>query len=300
MSSLINYSKFEKLEVSSSDEESRNRKPQITTLNNNDKVMIGPNGLTILKNADEKKTNEINKNIQCLEGEEVDDKNKEILKKENINNKDIMKNETIFKNMVINGGVIPFKCIWNQSIHYINGYISLPLHSKAKYLVVEIYEDKLIVKKKKLSNTLNDESKKKNDLNNYDILIDKYFYFKINMNEDTQLWEIKNMKINWHEIFYLSNKINNQTVEFNFGENTVEKEETFLYISLKKKSEIENSYIWWRSLFKDGEKINISNLPARISINKNNNNISFKNVWDEAHKIFKKKISEKNPYPIDS
>ncbi|CRH01439.1 conserved Plasmodium protein, unknown function [Plasmodium relictum] len=293
MSSLINYSKFEKLEVSSSDEENRSRKPQITTLNNNDKVVIGPDGLTILKKSTEEKTN---KNLKSLEGEKTNDKNLESSKNENINDK----NKDILKNMIINGGVIPFKCIWNQSIHYVSGYITLPLHSKAKYLIVEIYEDKLVVRKRKNCNTLNSESKNKNDLNNYDILINKYFSFKINTNEDTQLWEIKNMKINWHKLFYLSNKINNQTIKFDFEENIVEKEETFLYISLKKKNEIENSYVWWGSLFKDEEKINISNLPTRISINKNNNSTSFKNVWDEAHEIFKKKISKKNPYPIDS
>ncbi|KAI4836791.1 HSP20-like chaperone [Plasmodium brasilianum] len=321
MSSIINYSKFDKIDVSSSDDENKNRKPHVTTLCHNDKVVIGPSGLTILKNNEDQMQNDEVTKVTNESGNErvVNDKPIKSVRKDDAyngnaiithtannndegnENKGSLINENLLKNMVINGGVVPYKYIWNQSKHDINGYIVLPLHCKAKSLVVQIYEDKLIIKRNKNEKTLNNKNKSNeiNSLDNFEILINKYFSFKINMNEDTQLWEIKNMKINWNSLFHLSNKINNQNANFDFVHNRDDKEETFLYISLKKKNEIENAYIWWASLFKNEEQINISSLPSRISTNKNNNSTSFKNLWNEAHENFKKNIAKKGlPFPV--
>ncbi|SBT43100.1 hypothetical protein POVWA1_047210 [Plasmodium ovale wallikeri] len=319
MSSTINYSRFDKIDVSSSDDEGKNRKPQITTLNSKDKVVIGPSGLTILKNnsdqnenlsgninKDKNSSNDDRKNNseskQLSDTDETYTLNKKDSSIPSDGNKNTLENEKNFKSMILNGGVVPYRYIWNQSPHDINSYIVLPLHCKAKSLVVNIFEDKLVVKRKKSCTLQNDENGEgKGNNNNYDTLINKNFPFKIHMDEDTQLWEIKNIKINWNNLFHLSNKVNNQNAIFDFGENVQNKEETFLYISLKKKNEIENSYIWWASLFKNEEQINLSNLPSRISKNRlNNGSTSFKNVWEEAHEIFKKSISKKGlPVPID-
>ncbi|SOV25207.1 conserved Plasmodium protein, unknown function [Plasmodium sp. DRC-Itaito] len=342
MSSVINYDKFNKIDISSSDDENKKRlHPQLRKLDNKDKVVIGPDGLTILKNnkKDEKikhdKYNNTSKNV-----EEVKDKNDEykniykesnnVLNKnnnihfENINNNisnDKLKNNNKnFKDMFINGAVVPFEYIWNQSIDYINAFICLPLNCKAKNLIVDIKEDKLIVKRKNYHSDINNNNNNINNNNNDDvysqhntqvnsfhnnieILINKEFPFKINNDEDTQIWEIKNMQINWFTLFNLSNEINNQNVEYTFEDHyKLDKQETFLYISLKKINEIENAYIWWSTLFTNEHPIKIENLPSRSSINKAKKGMhSFKAAWDEAHEIFKKNISMKQlPFGIDS
>ncbi|CDU19782.1 HSP20-like chaperone, putative [Plasmodium yoelii] len=286
MHGVINYSKFDNIEVSSSDDEVKKRIPKITTLNSKDKVVVGPDGLTILKESTTSQNVE-----KCVE------------KKQTPHNTQNEK-EKIFKNMILNGAVIPYKYIWNQSLYDINSYIVLPLNCKAKSLKIQIFEDKLVVKKEKNMNLTNIENLDDNNNNTYETLIDKEFSFKINTNDDTQLWEIKTIEINWKEIFNLSNKINNQNMNFDFGENVKDTKETFLYISLKKNSEIKSSYVWWSCLFKGDEKIDTFKLPSRIILNKNinnnNDNTSFKKVWEEAHEIFKKNISKKKlPYCID-
>ncbi|VTZ70107.1 HSP20-like chaperone, putative [Plasmodium chabaudi chabaudi] len=301
MHGVINYSKFDNIDVSSSDDETKKRTPQITTLNSKDKVVVGPDGLTILKESTTSQSIE-----KCVEKKKNDHPK--------IDNNTQNEKEKNLKNMIFNGGVIPYKYIWSQSLHDINGYIVLPLNCKAKSLVIQIFEDKLVVKKEKNMDTTSVESveeKTKCDSsskinvgdNKYDTLIDKEFSFKINTNEDTQLWEIKTIEINWKEIFELCNKINNQNMNFDFGQNVKDTKETFLYISLKKNSEIKSSYVWWSCLFKGDEKIDTFKLPSRIILNKNinnNNNTSFKKVWEEAHAIFKKNISKKNlPYCVD-
>ncbi|GAW82600.1 hypothetical protein, conserved [Plasmodium gonderi] len=310
MSSIINYSKFDNIDVSSSDDESKNKKPQITTLGKNDKVLLGPRGLSILKNENEqtqdkdagKSTNQ-EQNEPPICSKQFEDVEKNIIKRDN--NNENLKNKSNLKNMIINGGVVPYKYLWNQSAQDINAYITLPLHSKAKSLVVQIDEDKLVVKKITKLETFEQNKHKQSGNgthNNWELLIDKPFPFKINTNEDTQLWEIQNLKINWNNIFHLSNEVNNQNLHFDFGNQLIDKEETFLYISLKKKNEIENSYIWWSCLFKNDETINVSKLPTRNSINRtNNSSTSFKNIWEEAHLIFKKNIAKRElPRRIDS
>ncbi|SOV83372.1 conserved Plasmodium protein, unknown function [Plasmodium sp. gorilla clade G3] len=334
MSSVINYDKFDKIDISSSDDENKKKlNPQLTKLDNKDKVVIGPNGLTILKNNNDEKIKYDKYNNTSKNVEELKDKNDEykITYKEtnnvlfnnkndnihfqNINNyiaNDKLKNDKNFKDMFINGAVVPYKYIWNQSIHYINAFISLPLNCKAKNLIVNIKEDKLIVKKKNYQCSINNNNNNKTNQHNthinsfhdnVEVLIDKKFPFKINTDEDTQIWEIKNMQINWYTLFNLSNEINNQNVHYSFEDyNKLDKQETFLYISLKKINEIENAYIWWSTLFTNEHPIKIENLPSRSSTNKAKKGThSFKTAWDEAHEIFKKNISMKQlPFRIDS
>ncbi|KYN94139.1 hypothetical protein PRSY57_1448000 [Plasmodium reichenowi] len=332
MSSVINYEKFDKIDISSSDDDNKKKlNPHLTKLDNKDKVVIGPNGLTILKNNnDEKiKDNKYNKTLKNVE--DVKDQNDEYkttyyeTNNEFLNNKNdyinvqnmnnYIADDKKYKDMFINGAVVPYEYIWNQSIHYINAFICLPLNCKAKNLIVDIKEDKLIVKKKNykcgINNNNNNNNNKQNQHNtqinsfhdNVEILVDKKFPFKINTDEDTQIWEIKNMQINWYTLFNLSNEINNQNVHYSFENyNMLDKQETFLYISVKKINEIENAYIWWSTLFKNEHPIKIENLPSRSSTNKANNTMnSFKTAWDEAHEIFKKNISMKQlPFRIDS
>ncbi|CXI90662.1 conserved Plasmodium protein, unknown function [Plasmodium berghei] len=290
MHGVINYSKFDNIEVSSSDDEVKKRIPQITTLNSKDKVVLGPDGLTILKEFTTSESIE-----KCGEKKQTC--------YNQIDNSTQNEKEKFFKNMILNGAVIPYKYIWSQSLYDINSYIVLPLNCKAKSLIIQIFEDKLIVKKEKNMNTTMIENVDDNNNNAYETLINKEFSFKINTNDDTQLWEIKTIEINWKKIFNLCNKINNQNMNFDFGQNVKDTKETFLYISLKKNSEIKSSYVWWSCLFKGDEKIDTFKLPSRIILNKNinnNNNNSFKKVWEEAHEIFKKNISKKKlPYCID-
>ncbi|CAA9989662.1 conserved Plasmodium protein, unknown function [Plasmodium knowlesi strain H] len=309
MSSPINYSKFDQIDVSSSDDERKSRKPQVTTLGKKDKVVLSPSGLTILKDGD----GEINDTKVCKSTNQehtvphieskslVANKNGVALtdKKE-----DVLKNKKHLENMITNGAVVPFKYIWNQSIQEINAYIALPLYTKAKSLVVQIQEDKMVVKKVVKNGEAEHirSAQSRNDTCNHEeVLIDKPFPYKVSEDEDTQLWEIKNIKINWQDIFHLSNKVNNQNLHFNFGENSIEKEETFLCINLKKKYDFEGFYVWWACLFKDDQPINLSSLPTRKTMNNTGSgSTSFKNIWQEAHETFKKNISKRGlPHRVD-
>ncbi|EUD69438.1 hypothetical protein C922_00301 [Plasmodium inui San Antonio 1] len=309
MSSPINYSKFDQIVVSSSDDERKSRKPQLTKLGRKDKVVLSPSGLTILKDGN----GEINGADVCRsivqEHAEAHIKSEFVGETKNCvaetdKEQDALKNKRNLENMITNGAVVPFKYIWNQSIQEINAYIALPLHTKAKSLIVQIHEDKMVVKKvvKEGETTNTTSAQSTNGTSNHEeVLIDKSFPFKISDDEDTQLWEIKNIKINWEEIFHLANEVNNQNLQFNFGESSIEKEETFLCINLKKKYEFEGFHVWWAGLFKDDQPINLSSLPTRKEMNKTgSSSTSFKNIWQEAHETFKKNISKRGlPRPVD-
>ncbi|KJP85400.1 hypothetical protein AK88_04973 [Plasmodium fragile] len=309
MSSPINYSKFDQIDVSSSDDERKSRKPQLTKLGRKDKVVLSPSGLTILKDGN----GDINNTDVCkstnqqhtkahIECESVGATQNGVAQADQ--KEDALKNKKKLENMITNGAVVPFKYIWNQSIQEINAYIALPLHTKAKSLVIQIQEDKMIVKKVvKQEEAVHIKSAQRTNAmsNQEEVLIDKTFPYKISEDEDTQLWEIKNIKINWKDIFHLANEVNNQNLHFNFGQGAMEKEETFLCINLKKKYEFEGFYVWWACLFKDDQPINLSNLPIRKAMNTTgNNSTSFKNMWQEAHETFKKNISKRGlPRRVD-
>lgn len=393
MSGGINYSRFDKIQVSSSDEENvQKRKPHVTTINSRDKVVIGPDGLTVLKgeekeqhgkykNGLENKTQRETSNImndnewnnanakredmvnteQTYNEQKKENENKEIKredkekekkeetqkkekkkekeekqvkeerqkkeekqiqeeqeKKEEKERDEIMKKkEKQIKDMLENGSVVPYEYIWSQSTDEITAHLVLPKNTKAKDLLVEIYDDRLVVKKKK--KVMENTREKKNDkgsnlvVNDTDVcskvnckeeplvLINKNFPFKVSTIEETQIWEIKNMKVNWPEFWNLSKKINNQDkIHFNFeNESISDNDETFLYISLKKVNEFGNCHVWWSSLFKGESQINVVKLPVRTDVKKKNIE-NFKNMWDQAHQIFKENISKKKiPLPLD-
>ncbi|ANQ09437.1 Uncharacterized protein PCOAH_00046310 [Plasmodium coatneyi] len=309
MSSPINYSKFDQIDVSSSDDERKSRKPQLTTLGKKDKVVLSPSGLTILKGGDGeingtgvcKSTNQ-EKNEAHIERESLGETKNGVAQTDK--NEDALKNKRNLENMITNGAVVPFKYIWNQSVQEINAYIALPLYTKAKSLVVQIKEDKMVVKKVVKQGEaahIKDVQSTNGTSNHEEVLIDRTFPYKVSEDEDTQLWEVKNIKINWEDIFHLANKVNNQNLHFNFGENSIEKEETFLCINIKKKYDFEGFYVWWACLFKDDQPINLSSLPTRKAMsNTGSSSTSFKNIWQEAHETFKKNISKRGlPRRVD-
>ncbi|CAI7722399.1 HSP20-like chaperone, putative [Plasmodium vivax] len=320
MSSPINYSKFDQIDVSSSDDERKRRKPQLTTLGKKDKVVLSPSGLTILKGENgeingadvRNSTNQEQTKPHISANQEQTEPHVESASPgatkngaaQTDKNEDALKNKRNLENMITNGAVVPFKYIWNQSIQEINAYIALPLHTKAKSLVVQMQEDKMVVKKvaKQGEAAHIASAQSTNGTSNHEeVLIDKPFPFKVSEDEDTQLWEIKNMKINWKDIFHLANEVNNQNLHFDFEGSSFEKEETFLCINLKKKYEFEGFYVWWSCLFKDDQPINLSSLPTRKAMNKTgNSSTSFKTIWQEAHETFKKNISKRGlPRRVD-
>ena len=70
------------------------------------------------------------------------------------------------------------------------------------------------------------------------------------------------------------------------GSSAVKKDIRILELVLKKVSPIPGSIIWWKNVFVSDPEIDVTSIPGREKVSQ-----EVADAWDEAHKLFKERIS---------
>ena len=71
-----------------------------------------------------------------------------------------------------------------------------------------------------------------------------------------------------------------------------------LEITLRKLSPIPGAVIWWKNVFVGDSEIDVTTIPDRVKSNTGAGNEASR-AWEEAHRMFKEKVSNQQPIVID-
>ncbi|AFZ80848.1 hypothetical protein BEWA_002550 [Theileria equi strain WA] len=111
-----------------------------------------------------------------------------------------------------------------------------------------------------------------------DLVFSRELYAKVRDGEEFWNWEITRLEVDWDELDTFSESLRNGTsTRLEFKNPKIEQ---FVEVNLQKLNEIQDCVIWWPKLFKDDEK--------EIIVNRNESN--FKQAWEKAHEMFKKRV----------
>ena len=252
MSKPIDYSKWDKLHYGSSSDEEENQ-PRVTKLNSPGKVTRTPDGTITFE-----------KNATPVEKNATETPSKDKLTHNGGSYIDPKRNNQI---------------LWSQDRYEVQ--ISIPycassIHTKS--ITVEChgilpYENRYCATTNLLSNTVKDNEThgsltiKGKNTNNDKITIFQgmlpHFIHSPEEEEDIE-WCIET-----------TNSIKNYT--------------NLIRITLLKAVPMEGVFIWWDQLVRDGPKINLDLIEGRSGKEKEG---SFKDVWNEAHDLFRKKMEK--------
>ncbi|KAF8821708.1 hypothetical protein IE077_001701 [Cardiosporidium cionae] len=311
MNRNIDYSKWDTLSVSSDDSESK-KTPTISRFEGPTSVTFGgldasascvptqEDGLTLQKhsNTEEQLTNEVTADFA---------------------------NGKLFQ-YVRNGGFHenPFY-FWNQTLYNVTAYVAIPVATSSKNIRLNISETCLsisleISSEATLSSISAESCSSISSQINKKLLYGEFPY-PVKAAEEDWIWEIKRMPFTAKE---LKNSIVSLTIVGN--ENSValfpptddtdmhlclneEAPLVTIEITLLKKQQIENVFVWWNCLLKGHTSIDVTKIKDRLISKKQNigteslssssrQSTSFKDVWDEAHAKFLEKMKNKGNQKI--
>ena len=78
------------------------------------------------------------------------------------------------------------------------------------------------------------------------------------------------------------------------GSSGVKKDIRILELVLKKVSPIPGSIIWWKNVFVNDPEIDVTSIPGREKVSQ-----EVAGAWDEAHKLFKERISSREKVTVN-
>ncbi|KAK2197574.1 HSP20-like chaperone [Babesia duncani] len=173
----------------------------------------------------------------------------------------------LWSKRVSNGLVYPKSHLFSQDKYTVACLIALDYKPKGP-LLVEITEESLKIK------------------HNDNLLFSKEWYGRIKENEEFHNWQLVSLDIDWSALSdFVSLRINqNPQTELFF--NNIETR-WFVEIEVHKINDIPDSFFWWPKLFKS------DNLEI-----KRKQDPKFKQIWEEAHEEFRKRVAEREPLQI--
>eukprot|EP01039_Chlorochromonas_danica_P002478 gene2478-2715_t len=254
---MVDYSKWDRLAADLSDEEDIESSFTTTTLAQPGKVTIGPHGYSI--NPQQPSSSSSPATAPSSSSAIISEPTA------------AMKQSKEWQAICLNGGEVrrdSYRYLWSQDRYS----VTLSLFVQANLLGPEVQillvgEEKNVLKVLKRSDQL--------------VLLDGRLQYPIeptgeadNPYDSVCDWEFK--PIPWSS---------NSTVA----------DEKLLQITLKKKSPLPNTTIWWRKVFiEEEEEIDINNLVGRREFDHK----GFAEVYEEAHRLFREKIAKNQPIEV--
>eukprot|EP00375_Theileria_parva_P003363 XP_766045.1 hypothetical protein [Theileria parva strain Muguga] len=220
----IDYSKWDKLEVSDDGEES---KINVTKLNKNQQVVIQKEGYSIVNKANNSNSNQLSSKTNSIVNACKIDLNKEWYKR------------------VLYGIVTVNSHIFTQDRYEVNFLLLINFN----YYKLQVKLDDCSIK------VYNNSSNNYNSLgNNVDksaeLILSKEFYSKIREDENYWNWEIVTLDVDWEALKSFSNSVNkekNSQCPLYFTRVETCK---FIKVNVHKHVDIQDCFIWWPKLFK--------------------------------------------------
>ncbi|XP_954244.1 uncharacterized protein TA20425 [Theileria annulata] len=258
----IDYSKWDKLEVSDDDEES---KINVTKLDKNQQVVIQNGGYSIVNKSDNSNSTQLSSNTGSGGNTSRLDLNKEWYKS------------------VLYGIVTVNSHIFTQDRYEVNFLLLINFD----YLKLQVKLDECSIKVYNVKSSNDFSCLEGNFDKSAELILSKEFYSKIKEDENFWNWEIVTLDIDWEALKSFSNSVNkDKNSQCSLYFTKVERRK-FIKVNVHKHVDIQDCFIWWPKLFKDDlEEIKVVD------------NSEFSKVWDKAHEEFKRKISKFDKIPI--